>query len=91
MTCCPLRVTIRRFLLPPHTAVVSRTVFLVDGFNLYHSVRAAQRRLRGNPSTKWLGIRRLCQQQLHVVGTDERISGIHYFSALATHLEGVVA
>jgi hypothetical protein len=38
--------------------VMNRTIFLVDGFNLYHSLRAASDDL-GGVSTKWLDLPRL--------------------------------
>ncbi len=65
-----------------------RTVFLIDGFNLYHSTRDASRDLNGK-STKWLDIRALCRSYLHLIGKDARLQGVYYFSALAKHLEAV--
>jgi len=62
--------------------------FLVDGFNLYHSVRTAQYDLR--KSTKWLNIRGLCESYLYKVasnfGERTELGNIYYFSALAEHL-----
>ncbi len=63
-----------------------RAAFLIDGFNLYHSVRRAQQALQG-ASTKWLDIRRLCQDRAYLIGRDVRLSDVFYFSALARHLE----
>ncbi len=65
---------------------MNRTTFLVDGFNLYHSVREASL-LTGGIGTRWLNIRALCESQLHVVGGGAQIEAVYYFSALATHLE----
>lgn len=65
---------------------LNRTAFLIDGFNLYHSVREASRALHG-ASTKWLDIRKLCGSYLHIVGGGASLKGVHYFSALAKHLE----
>jgi len=65
---------------------MNRTSFLIDGFNLYHSVREAARALGGS-GTKWLDIRSLCPSYLHIVGSGAEVAEIHYFSALATHLE----
>lgn len=64
----------------------NRTVFLIDGFNLYHSVREASRDL-GGVSTKWLDLRAWCEAHLSSISPDARIKGIYYFSALARHLE----
>jgi uncharacterized LabA/DUF88 family protein len=65
---------------------MNRTAFLIDGFNLYHSVREASLALRG-ASTKWLDIRSLCTSYLHVLGGGATLESVHYFSALAKHLE----
>jgi len=67
---------------------MNRTTFLIDGFNLYHSVRQAQYDLKGS-STKWLDIRELLESYLYLLGKDARLKDIYYFSALATHLEAV--
>jgi uncharacterized LabA/DUF88 family protein len=65
-----------------------RTSFLVDGFNLYHSVKTASHDLGLNGSgTRWLDIRSMCQSYLHLIDTTARLSEIYYFSALAKHLE----
>jgi uncharacterized LabA/DUF88 family protein len=65
---------------------MNRTVFLIDGFNLYHSVREAADAL-GGKGTKWLNIRALCESYLHLVGGQADLENIYYFSALAKHLE----
>ena len=65
-----------------------RTAFLIDGFNLYHSVKTASHDLGLNGSgTRWLDIRSLSQTYLHLIDTTARLSEIYYFSALAKHLE----
>jgi uncharacterized LabA/DUF88 family protein len=65
---------------------MNRAVFLIDGFNLYHSVKDASHDLHG-ASTKWLDIASLCRSYIHVIGNNAQIHGIYYFSALALHLE----
>jgi len=65
---------------------MNRTVFLIDGFNVYHSVRAAERDL-GGASTRWLDIRALCDSFLYIVGNNAQTQNVFYFSALAEHLE----
>lgn len=67
---------------------MTRTAFLVDGFNLYHSLRAAGAAL-GGASTKWLDLRALCASYLHLVGEEAILERVYYFSALATHLESL--
>jgi len=80
----PLRVATRGdFFLG---AVVNRTVFLVDGFNLYYSLRIASADL-GGASTKWLDPRALFAAYLHVIGSDARLTDVYYFTALAWHLD----
>ncbi|UBF27051.1 NYN domain-containing protein [Kovacikia minuta CCNUW1] len=63
-----------------------RVTFIIDGFNLYHSVRDAAHDL-GGVSTKWLDIRSLCSSYIYLLGKTASLHEIHYFSALATHLE----
>jgi uncharacterized LabA/DUF88 family protein len=65
---------------------VNRIVFLVDGFNLYHSLLDARRDLRGR-GTRWLDLAAFCGSFLHQIGGRAELAGIHYFSALPTHLE----
>jgi len=70
---------------------MNRVTFLVDGFNLYHSVRTAGKKL--NKSAKWLDIRALCSSYLHlvkgIVGDTANLEKVYYFSALAKHLDAV--
>ena len=61
-----------------------RVTFLIDGFNLYHSLCNAQRDLSGQ-STKWLNIKSLCKSYLHLFGKEASLQNIYYFSALASH------
>jgi len=66
-----------------------RIIFLIDGFNLYHSLKHASRDLRlGGTGTRWLNIRAMCESYRYIIGRTAIISSIYYFSALATHLEG---
>ncbi|MDO8500789.1 MAG: NYN domain-containing protein [Gemmatimonadaceae bacterium] len=64
-----------------------RIRFLVDGFNLYHSVKAAERHLGAGP-LRWLDIHAMCTTIVRSsFGPGYAMDGIHYFSALARHLE----
>lgn len=65
---------------------MTRVTFIIDGFNLYHSVREAAQD-SGGASTKWLDISRLCSSYIHLFGKTAVLHEIYYFSALATHLE----
>lgn len=68
---------------------MNRVTFIVDGFNLYHSVRDAEHVLK--KSTKWLNIFELCRSYLPSIGSvlNEKtaLQKIYYFSALAKHRE----
>lgn len=67
---------------------MKRVSFLIDGFNLYHSLRELERLTKS--SVKWLDLTRLCQAYLQAVrsavGERVELASITYFSALATHL-----
>lgn len=63
---------------------MNRVIFLVDGFNLYHSVSEANSDL-GGKSTKWLNIYSLCQSYMRIIDKGATLNGIFYFSALAKH------
>lgn len=65
---------------------MNRTTFLVDGFNLYHSLRTASEEM-GGASTKWLDLSGLLRSYLPNIGGGAQVERIFYFSALATHLE----
>ncbi len=62
----------------------NRVTFLIDGFNLYHSIIDLGRfqSLRA----KWLNIYSLCSSFLYLIGRDANIAEIYYFSAFAYHL-----
>jgi uncharacterized LabA/DUF88 family protein len=65
---------------------MNRTTFLVDGFNVYHSLLAAAQDLGGR-SIKWLDLRSLLSSYLPVIGAGAALEEIYYFSALATQLD----
>ena len=64
---------------------MGRVAFLVDGFNLYHSLDDAARLTGGG--TKWLDLRSLCLANLFQIGAGSLASGIYYFSVYAFHLK----
>jgi uncharacterized LabA/DUF88 family protein len=74
---------------------MNRVSFIVDGFNLYHSVREAAKDIESlgglKVSTKWLNIKKLCSLYLphiHGVVKEKTMLGkIYYFSAFAYHIE----
>lgn len=63
---------------------MNRVIFLIDGFNLYHSVVDASTDLSGK-STKWLNIDSLCQSYMGIIDKKATLNDIFYFSALAHH------
>ena len=63
---------------------MNHVAFLIDGFNLYHSVRQLQRDT--GYCAKWLDVFSLCKSYLHLFGKETSLAGIHYFSALPYHL-----
>ena len=67
---------------------MNRTVFMDDGFNLYHSLSDAEKDAGGAPA-KWLDLRSLCTSFLfHVgraVGEPASLRGIYYYSAPPNH------
>ena len=62
-----------------------RVAFIVDGFNLYHSIRDAEKVVAQRPQ-RWLDISRLCRSYLHHFGRSATLEGVYYFSAIARHL-----
>lgn len=64
---------------------MNRTTFLVDGFNVYHSVIDISRDFIGL-RVKWLNIHSLCSSFLYLISKDARLEHIYYFSAFAFHL-----
>ncbi len=68
---------------------MSRVAFLVDGFNVYHSIREAIK--DGSGSSKWLDYHSLCRSYLNVFGRKAHLERVVYFSAYATHLPPAVS
>jgi uncharacterized LabA/DUF88 family protein len=56
--------------------------FLIDGFNLYHSLDEASYDL-GGAATKWLNIRSLLESYLYLISKDAVLNNIYYFTAIA--------
>ena len=61
-----------------------RVTFLIDGFNVYHSILT----LKKNTGylAKWLDLRALCNSYIHLFGKNATLSEVYYFSALPLHL-----
>ena len=65
--------------------LANRVTFVIDGFNLYHSVREVSRRTGNN--CRWLDIRALCSSYLRDISKDAVTQAVYYYSALAHHAE----
>jgi len=64
---------------------MSRVSFLIDGFNLYHSIRTLQQKTRYK--AKWLNIHALCKSYLHLFGREAELKDLYYFTAIPFYLE----
>jgi len=61
-----------------------RVVFLVDGFNVYHSAVDVEQVTR--QGVKWLDYNSLFSAYRYLLGRNTTIEAIYYFTALAYHL-----
>ncbi len=68
----------------PVVSDTNRVAFLVDGFNVYHSIRDVERQV-GDASAKWLDLRSLCMSYLYRLDGYAELEAIHYFTAYAGH------
>jgi len=62
-----------------------RTTFLIDGFNLYHSIIDLERRF--GSKAKWLDIHSLLKSYLPNISRESNLNSIYYFTALRYHLQ----
>jgi len=65
--------------------MANRVTFLVDGFNLYFSVRHAETAL-GTSHLRWLNVSDLLGSFLYLFGRDAILEGIHFFTAVPEFL-----
>lgn len=63
---------------------MNRVIFLIDGFNLYHSIR--QYKKDSGYNTRWLDIASLCKSYLFLLGKTAKLEDIFYFSAIPYYL-----
>jgi uncharacterized LabA/DUF88 family protein len=63
--------------------VAKRVCFIVDGFNLYHSLKEIEQ--KQGQRCHWLDLPGLCSSYLYLVGGGAVLGRVYYFSALATH------
>lgn len=62
-----------------------RALFLIDGFNLYHSMEALLKEYP-DKKIKWLDLNALARKIHHLVAPNISDSRVVYFTTLATHL-----
>jgi len=63
---------------------MNRVAFLIDGFNVYHSI--VQLREDTGHSTKWLNLYSLCFSYIPALfGREHKLESVYYFTALAEH------
>ncbi len=63
---------------------MNRITFLIDGFNIYHSILQLKRNT--GYCTKWLDLDSLCRSYLPLFGKNASIQSIYYFSAIPFYL-----
>lgn len=63
----------------------TRTIFLIDGFNVYHSTCEIE--AHTGHKVKWLDYYSLCKSYLSRVGGGATLEAVYYFSAYAHHLK----
>jgi uncharacterized LabA/DUF88 family protein len=64
---------------------MNRVIFLIDGFNLYHSILDIKYHHPGL-IVKWLNIQAFCHSFLHIINPTATLEKVYYFSAYAYHL-----
>ena len=65
-----------------------RVLYLVDGFNLYHSIRAAMLDDGDDAGHRWLDLPAFCRSTLSMFGAQRvHLERVVCFTALATHMD----
>jgi len=62
---------------------MKNVAFLIDGFNLYHSIEDIER--SSGVCLKWLNLHTLCKSFMYLFGKDYNLYKIFYFTAIAYH------
>ncbi|MCX6250127.1 MAG: hypothetical protein NTX61_05175 [Bacteroidetes bacterium] len=63
---------------------MTKAIYFIDGFNLYHSIVSIQNNT--GEYLKWLDINSLCKAYLPALGQKVELVGINYFSAIQDYL-----
>lgn len=77
-------------LLPPEYVpegffIYMRVIFLIDGFNLYHSIVDIE--YKNGIKNKWLNITSLLKSYIPLFGKDAKLESIYFFTALRLFLQ----
>jgi uncharacterized LabA/DUF88 family protein len=64
---------------------MKHVAFLIDGFNLYHSIRDIEQVEK--VCLKWLNLHNLCQSFMYLFGKEYDLYKIFYFTAIAFHYQ----
>lgn len=59
--------------------------FLIDGFNLYHSIEDLENKL--NVKSKWLDVKTLLHSYMGSIGGQAKFNGIYFFTAIRSHVQ----
>lgn len=62
-----------------------RVTYLVDGYNLYHSIKELRKKL--GHEARWLDLKSLFSSYLHLMGKTAKLESIYFFTALRKHLQ----
>jgi hypothetical protein len=65
------------------TFFMKQVAFLIDGFNLYHSIHDIEDDT--GQCLKWLNLDALCRAFIYLFGIDYQLYKIFYFTAIAYH------
>jgi uncharacterized LabA/DUF88 family protein len=71
----------------PGVFTFMRTTFLIDGFNLYHSILDLERKY--GSKAKWLDIHSLLKSYLPNISREATLNSIYYFTAIRYHLQNI--
>ncbi len=66
---------------------VRPTLWLFDGFNLYHSLRQSE--AGAGRKLRWLDLADLARNHQYILGADAELAELHYFTALPHHLQEI--
>ena len=66
---------------------MKQTYFLIDGFNVYHSLESVFR--KEGICYKWLDLHSLCKSFIYLFGSDAVLGKVYYFTSIASYTQNV--